>query len=45
MKPGEIYRADLGEAAPHLIIVVSREELLRPVRLLLLPSSSRTPPA
>src|SRR6185295_6780981 len=29
MKPGEIYMADLGEAAPHPVIVVSREELNR----------------
>jgi len=29
MDPGEIYMADFGEAAPHPIIVVSREELNR----------------
>jgi mRNA-degrading endonuclease toxin of MazEF toxin-antitoxin module len=29
MKPGEIYLADLGEAAPHPVIVVSREDLNR----------------
>jgi uncharacterized protein (DUF433 family)/mRNA-degrading endonuclease toxin of MazEF toxin-antitoxin module len=29
MNPGEIYMADLGEAAPHPVIVVSREELNR----------------
>jgi mRNA-degrading endonuclease toxin of MazEF toxin-antitoxin module len=29
MNPGEIYMADLGEAVPHPIIVVSREELNR----------------
>ena len=29
MDPGEIYMADLGEATPHPIIVVSREELNR----------------
>ena len=29
MNPGEIYMADLGEATPHPIIVVSREELNR----------------
>ncbi len=29
MKPGEIYLADLGEAAPHPVIVVSRESLNR----------------
>jgi mRNA-degrading endonuclease toxin of MazEF toxin-antitoxin module len=29
ISPGEIYMADLGEAAPHPVIVVSREELNR----------------
>jgi mRNA-degrading endonuclease toxin of MazEF toxin-antitoxin module len=29
MKPGEIYMADLGEATPHPVIVVSREDLNR----------------
>src|ERR1700752_3608828 len=29
MDPGEIYMADLGEATPHPVIVVSREELNR----------------
>lgn len=29
MNPGEVYMADLGEAAPHPVIVVSREELNR----------------
>jgi mRNA-degrading endonuclease toxin of MazEF toxin-antitoxin module len=29
MNPGEIYLADLGEATPHPIIVVSKEELNR----------------
>lgn len=29
MNPGEIYMADLGEATPHPMIVVSREELNR----------------
>jgi len=33
MNPGEIYMADLGEAMPHLIIVVSREELNRGERV------------
>lgn len=33
MNPGEIYMADLGEAAPHPVIVVSREELNRGDRL------------
>jgi len=27
MNPGEIYMADLGEATPHPVIIVSREEL------------------
>lgn len=29
MDPGEIYMADLGDAEPHRVIVVSREELNR----------------
>ena len=29
MQPGEIYMPDLGEAAQHPVIVVSREELNR----------------
>jgi mRNA-degrading endonuclease toxin of MazEF toxin-antitoxin module len=29
MNPGEIYMADLGEATPHPVIIVSREELNR----------------
>jgi mRNA-degrading endonuclease toxin of MazEF toxin-antitoxin module len=29
MNPREIYMADLGEATPHPVIVVSREELNR----------------
>ncbi len=29
MNPGEIYLADLGEATPHPVIVVSGEELNR----------------
>src|SRR5271170_4813142 len=29
MNPGEIYMADLGEAAPHPVIIVSREDLNR----------------
>jgi len=33
MNPGEIYMADLGEATPHLVIIVSREELNRGDRL------------
>lgn len=27
--PGEIYMADLGEAAPHPVVIVSREDLNR----------------
>lgn len=34
MKPGEIYLADLGEAAPHPVIVISRESLNRGDRVL-----------
>ena len=34
MNPGEIYMADLGEAAPHPVIVVSREELNRGDRVM-----------
>ena len=33
MKPGEIYMADFGEATPHPVIVVSREELNRGARV------------
>ncbi len=29
MNPGEVYMADLGEATPHPVIIVSREELNR----------------
>src|SRR5205085_1298303 len=29
MNPGEVYMADLGEATPHPVIVVSREDLNR----------------
>jgi mRNA-degrading endonuclease toxin of MazEF toxin-antitoxin module len=29
MNPGEIYMADLGDAMPHPVIVVSREQLNR----------------
>jgi mRNA-degrading endonuclease toxin of MazEF toxin-antitoxin module len=29
MNPGEIYEADLGDANPHRIIVVSRDDLNR----------------
>ena len=29
MNPGEIYMADLGDATPHRVIVVSREDLNR----------------
>ena len=34
MNPGEVYMADLGEAAPHPVIVVSREALNRGPRVL-----------
>lgn len=29
IKPGEVYMADFGQAGPHPVIVVSREELNR----------------
>jgi mRNA-degrading endonuclease toxin of MazEF toxin-antitoxin module len=29
MDPGEVYMADLGEAMPHPVIIVSREDLNR----------------
>jgi len=29
IRPGQIYLADLGEATPHPVLVVSREELNR----------------
>ena len=29
MNPGEVYMADLGEATPHPVIIISREELNR----------------
>ena len=29
MRPGEIYQADFGEAGPHPVIILSREELNR----------------
>jgi mRNA-degrading endonuclease toxin of MazEF toxin-antitoxin module len=29
MEPGEIYMADLGDANPHPVIIVSREDLNR----------------
>lgn len=29
MRPGDIYVADLGEATPHPVIIVSREDLNR----------------
>jgi mRNA-degrading endonuclease toxin of MazEF toxin-antitoxin module len=29
MQPGEVYMADFGEAGPHPVIVLSREELNR----------------
>lgn len=33
MNPGEVYEADLGEATPHPVIVVTREELNRGDRI------------
>jgi mRNA-degrading endonuclease toxin of MazEF toxin-antitoxin module len=41
MNPGEIYMADLGEAAPHPVIVVSREELNRGDRLVVVLCTSQ----
>jgi len=41
MKPGEFYWADLPEAGPHLIIVVSREELNRGNRIQATPITSK----
>ena len=34
MNPGEVYMADLGDAAPHPVIVISRAELNRGSRVL-----------
>ena len=34
MNPGEIYMADLGEATPHPVIIISREDLNRGDRAL-----------
>ena len=41
MNPGEIYMADLGEAAPHPVIIVSREELNRGDRLVVVLCTSQ----
>ena len=41
MNPGEIYMADLGEATPHPAIVVSREELNRGDRLVVVACTSQ----
>ena len=41
MNPGEIYMADLGEAMPHPVIVVSREELNRGDRVVAVLCSSQ----
>lgn len=41
MDPGEIYMADLGEAAPHPVIVVSREGLNRGDRLVVVLCTSQ----
>jgi mRNA-degrading endonuclease toxin of MazEF toxin-antitoxin module len=42
MKPGEINMADFGEAAPHPVIVVSREELNRGDRVVAVLCMSQT---
>ena len=41
MNPGEIYMADLGEASPHPVIIVSREELNRGDRLVVVACTSQ----
>lgn len=41
MNPGEIYMADLGEAMPHPVIVVSREELNRGARVVVVLCTSQ----
>lgn len=41
MRQGEVYWADLPEAGPHMLIVVSREELNRGNRVLAVPVTSR----
>ena len=41
MNPGEIYMADLGEATPHPVIIVSREELNRGDRLVVVLCTSQ----
>src|SRR5437016_14675318 len=41
MEPGEIYMADLGEATPHPVIVVSREELNRGDRVVAVRGTSQ----
>jgi mRNA-degrading endonuclease toxin of MazEF toxin-antitoxin module len=41
MNPGEIYMADLGEAAPHPVIIVSREELNRGDRVVVVLCTSQ----
>jgi mRNA-degrading endonuclease toxin of MazEF toxin-antitoxin module len=41
MNPGEIYMADLGEATPHPVIVVSRENLNRGDRVVVVLCTSQ----
>ena len=41
MNPGEIYMADLGEAAPHPVVIVSREDLNRGDRLVVVLCTSQ----
>ena len=41
MNQGEIYMADLGEAAPHPVILVSREELNRGDRVVVVLCTSQ----
>ena len=41
MNPGEIYMADLGDATPHLVIVVLREDLNRGDRVVAVMCTSK----
>jgi mRNA-degrading endonuclease toxin of MazEF toxin-antitoxin module len=41
MTPGDIYMADLGEATPHPVIIVSREDLNRGDRLVVVLCTSQ----
>jgi mRNA-degrading endonuclease toxin of MazEF toxin-antitoxin module len=41
MKPGEIYMADLGDSTPHPVVIVSRDELNRGDRLVVVLCTSQ----